>query len=28
MVILESTHQATLLVVSAEDLKRHALWPS
>ena len=28
LVILESTHQATLLVVSAEDLKRHALTPS
>lgn len=27
-VVLESTHQATLLVVSGEDLKRHALWPS
>ena len=28
LVVLESTHQATLLVVSAEDLKRHALHPS
>jgi uncharacterized protein len=28
LVVLESTHQATLLVVSGEDLKRHALWPS
>lgn len=27
LVILESTHQATLRVVSAEDLRRHALQP-